>query len=545
METPAMMTCGEAVAHLLAQYGVRHVFGIPGVHNLELYRGLRGAGVAHISPRHEQGAVFMADGYARMARQPGVCFLITGPGATNALTGAAQAYGDSVPLLLIAAGSPRHDLGRGTGALHEMRDQCAVMAGAAGMAQRILDPANLAPALAEAFALFSAARPRPVYLEIPVDVLEAPWPGPMPDGAPAPVAAPHPAPCAVAAAADRLASARRALIVAGGGAVDAGPALRRLAEGMGAPVVLTSNARGLLPPDHPQLADNALGGAAAAEILTGCDLVLAVGTELGPTDFGGGARGLLRMAPRIRIDLDPAQMRDGRAGDVAIVGAAAPALAALADARAGREGAGPGPDPDWCARVVDGLGRLAAHSATAEDATIDTLLAALAAHPAAPVIVGDSTQPVYRGFRRHRAPRPLSWFNSATGFGTLGYALPAAIGARLAAPDRPVVALLGDGGLQFTLAELMSARDAVQDLLVIVWNNARYREIAVAMDEARIPPEGVEIAPPDLGPLAQAMGLAYSRIDDAATLQQAIAAEEFRGIRVWDVRAPGREDTRR
>ncbi len=172
---------------------------------------------------------------------------------------------------------------------------------------------------------------------------------------------------------------------------------------------------------------------------------------------------------------------------------------------------------------------------------IDRMLAALAAHPAAPVIVGDSTQPVYRGFRRHRAPRPLSWFNSATGYGTLGYALPAAIGARLAAPDRPVVALIGDGGLQFTLAELMSAREAVGDLLVIVWNNARYREIALAMDEAAIAPAGVEIAPPDWAAIARAMGIPHSAVADVDALERTLAAERFEGVRMLEVRAPGAE----
>ena len=530
-----MMTCGEAVAHLLALKGVRHVFGIPGVHNLELYRGLPGAGITHISPRHEQGAVFMADGYARMARTPGVCFLITGPGATNALTGAAQAYADSVPLLLIASGSTRADLGRGSGALHEIQDQCAAMAQAAGMAHRLLDPANLEEVLYQAFALFTAARPRPVYLEIPVDVLEAPWPGSLPMDAPGPIECPHPAPSALSAAADRLVAARRPLIVAGGGAVDSAVPLRRLAEGLGAPVLLTSNARGLLPPDHPQLADNGLACAGAAELLADVDLLVAVGTELGATDFGRRSVGLLHRPARIRIDIDPAQMRGTRAGDVAVVGAAAPALESLAEVTRGRAACEPG----WSARVVDGLGRMAAQATAPEDSMIDRMLAALATHAGAPVIVGDSTQPVYRGFRRHRAPRPLSWFNSATGYGTLGYALPAAIGARLAAPDRPVVALIGDGGLQFTLAELMSAREAVGDLLVIVWNNARYREIALAMDGATIAPAGVEIAPPDLGGIARAMGIAYSIVGEAGALERAIASHNFRGLGILEVCLPG------
>ncbi|MGY6410394.1 MAG: 5-guanidino-2-oxopentanoate decarboxylase [Alkalilacustris sp.] len=535
MPDPAQLTCGAAVAHLLARRGVRHVFGLPGVHNLELYRGLRGAGLAHVSPRHEQGAVFMADGYARVSRRPGVCFLITGPGATNALTGAAQAHADSVPLLLIASGSPRAELGRDTGALHGMRDQCAAMAGALEHTHRLLDPAHLQEALDHAFALFAATRPRPVYLEIPTDVLEAPWPGRLSE-APAPVDAPHPAPAALAEAAARLSAARRPLLVAGGGAVGAGPALQRLAEALAAPVLLTSNARGLLPPAHPLLADNALHVPGAAAVLQGCDLLLAVGTELGETDFWPPAEALLRAPPRIRIDIDPAQMRGRRAGDVSVLGAAAAALEALAGAVT------QGAEAGWAAGVVAGLGALAARPEVPEDGMIDRMLATLATHPAAPVIVGDSTQPVYRGFRRHRAPRPLSWFNASTGFGTLGYGVPAAIGAAIAAPDRPVVALVGDGGLQFTLAELLAAREAVPNLLVIVWNNRSYREIALAMDAGGIPRAGVDVAPPDLGALARAMGLGHAAVEDADTLCALLAAERFEGVRLLEVRLPPAPD---
>jgi len=526
------MTCGEAVSHLLARYGVQHVFGIPGVHNLELYRGLAGAGIAHVSPRHEQGAVFMADGYARMSRKPGVCFLITGPGVTNALTGMAQAYNDAVPMLVIASVNRRRELGMGDGALHEMVDQHATMSGAAGFAHRLLDPANLETVIARAFALFAAGRPRPVYIEIPVDVLEMPFDGPL--ARPATIRPPVPAPEAIEDAAEKLTRARRPLMVAGGGAVHAGAALKALAGRCGAPVILTTNARGLLPPDHPQLADNGIMHPQAADLLKRADLLLAVGTELGPTDFPGHSAATLGRLPSIRIDIDPAQMRRCRAGDVALVGDAAGALAAL-DAAFASHGGGVA-DPGWCAGVVSTLAALARQSPRADGADIDRMLDALASHPAQPVVVGDSTAPVYRGFRRYRAPQPLSWFNSATGYGTLGYGLPAAIGARLAAPHRPVVALIGDGGLQFTLAELASARDAVADLLVIVWNNAGYVEIEQAMNGTGIASIGVNIRPPDFEAVAQAMGIGYARAEDADTLAALVEAEQFAGVRLLEVR---------
>lgn len=526
------MTCGEAVTHLLARYGVQHVFGIPGVHSLELYRGLSGAGIAHISPRHEQGAVFMADGYARLSQRPGVCFLITGPGATNALTGMAQAYNDSIPLLIISAVNRRHELAMGDGALHELSDQSATMSGAAAFAHRLLDPANLESVIARAFALFSASRPRPVYIEIPVDVLQLPYDGPL--AGPAAVAAPHPAPDVIGQAAEQLACAHRPLIIAGGGAIHAADALRSLVERCAAPVVLTTNARGLLPPDHPQLADNALTQPEATQLLQRADFLLAVGTELGPTDFPSDCLSLLRSLACARIDIDPSQMHRCREGDVALVGDAAAALTGIGDALT--RSAQVATDPGWSAEVVHTMSRLSARGTRGDDLIIGRMLKALARHPSAPVVVGDSTAPVYQGFRHYRAPRPVSWFNSATGYGTLGYGLPAAIGARLAAPSRPVVALVGDGGLQFALAELASARELIEDLLVIVWNNAGYAEIEFAMTAAGIPSVGVNVQPPDFESIAQAMSIGYARAEDADNLESLLENETFRGVRLLEVR---------
>lgn len=521
-------TCGEALAHLLAAYGVRHVFGIPGVHNLELYRGLASAGLVHVSPRHEQGAAFMADGYARVSRRPGVCFVITGPGLTNALTGIAQAYNDSVPMLVIAAVNRRAEIGAGRGFLHEIADQRALVSGVTAWAHRLLDPAGLAEALGRAFATFAAARPRPVYLEIPVDVLAMAYEGPL--DAAAPPEPPVAAPAAIARAAQALRAARRPLVIAGGGAVDAAPALARLADLVDAPFVLTSNARGLLPPDHPRLADSSLK--LAPSLLAEVDRLVAIGTELGPTDFSGGSHAAFNTRPCLRLDIDPAQIAACRPGDVALVGDAGASLVALVAAL--EAGGGPSVEAGWRERAVGLLSSLAAPGSE-EEAQIDAFLHHLAARVDAPTIVGDSTAPVYRGFRRHRAPRPLSWFNSATGFGTLGYALPAAIGAWLGAPDRPVVALVGDGGIQFTLAELAAARDIVADLRVVVWNNRGYREIANAMEEARVPRCGVDIAPPDFAAIARAMRIGHRRVAPGRDLVETLDADDLRGVAIVEV----------
>lgn len=169
-----MATCGEVLVNLLEGYGVDHVFGIPGVHTVELYRGLAGSSIRHITPRHEQGAGFMADGYARTRGKPGVCFIITGPGMTNITTAMGQAYADSIPMLVISSVQSRDQLGGGRGKLHELPNQSALVSGVAAFSHTLMSAADLPQVLARAFAVFESARPRPVHIEIPLDVLVEP-----------------------------------------------------------------------------------------------------------------------------------------------------------------------------------------------------------------------------------------------------------------------------------------------------------------------------------------------------------------------------------
>src|SRR5260221_2753796 len=170
----ANQTCGQAAIALLEAHGVDTVFGIPGVHTLEFYRGLAGSRLRHVAVRHEQGAGFMADGYARVSGRPAVCLVITGPGLTNAATAIGQAYSDSVPMLGLSSVNARDDLGKGRGRLHEITSQQAAMAPLTAFSRTIASPAALAPAMDQAFDAFAATRPRPVHLEVPLDVLREP-----------------------------------------------------------------------------------------------------------------------------------------------------------------------------------------------------------------------------------------------------------------------------------------------------------------------------------------------------------------------------------
>ena len=159
------LTTGEALVGLLEDYGVDTVFGIPGVHNVEMYRALPRSKIRHILPRHEQGAGFMADGYARATGKPGVCFTITGPGLLNILTPMAEAWSDSSNMLVISTSLDITDSAQGRGRLHEMRDQRAAAQGVTSLAIRAYTPSDVRDGIAQAFANFASTRPRPVYLE--------------------------------------------------------------------------------------------------------------------------------------------------------------------------------------------------------------------------------------------------------------------------------------------------------------------------------------------------------------------------------------------
>ena len=246
-----MTTTGEALVRLLAAYGIKVVFGIPGVHTVGLYRGLPTSGLRHVTPRHEQGAGFMADGYARVTGRPAACFVVTGPGVTNILTAMGQAYGDSIPMLVISSVNRVAQLGMGSGVLHELRAQRSMAAGVCAFSHTLLSPTTSCPTCWRARSRCSVVgRPRPVHIEIPVDVIEQDAghldlnvrPSPQPPG---------PTPAAISRAGELLRLAERPLVVLGGGAVDAGEPALALVDLLRAPFINTVNAKGVMPKDHP------------------------------------------------------------------------------------------------------------------------------------------------------------------------------------------------------------------------------------------------------------------------------------------------------
>lgn len=509
------LTCGEFLVRQLQAWDVDTVFGIPGVHTVELYRGLPSSGIRHITPRHEQGAGFMADGYARVSGKPGVCFIITGPGMTNILTAMAQAYADSIPMLVISSVNERHRLGLGKGYLHELPDQRALTSGVTAFSHTLMSVDELPGVLARAFAVFDGARPRPVHIELPLDVITAPAEHLLIQPRPR-VLRPAADQVLIAAAVERIQRAQRPLLLLGGGCIDAAGEAQALAEALDAPTALTINAKGLLPPRHPLLLGSNQSLAPVRQLARDADLVLAIGTELGETDYdvvfdGGFAVG----GDLIRIDIDAEQLSRNFTATLAIQADARLAMRALLDALPDRALAadGPGAKRTQAAQMAlagefDGWAHYRA--------LFETLLAAL---PEAR-FVGDSTQTVYSGNHLVDTAAPRRWFNSSTGYGTLGYGLPAAIGAKLADPSSPVICLIGDGGLQFTLPELASAVEAGVGIVVLLWNNHGYGEIKRYMQRCDITPLGVDLYTPDFLCIARGFGCQAERARDHAHLSE-------------------------
>ena len=526
-----MTSIGEALVTQLVDRDVEIVFGIPGVHTVELYRGLADSAIRHVTPRHEQGAGFMADGYARVSGKPGVAFVITGPGLANTLTAMGQARADSVPMLVVSGVNTLPSLGRGLGHLHELPDQRGMAQTVAFLSERIEGSDDLTPALNRAFAPFQSGRPGPTHIEIPLDIAGAEFTGEP--AVQSTVADTTPDPVLIARAVQRLAAAKAPVILVGGGARSAAAQVQALAERLDAPVVQTVNARGLMF-DHPLGVPASPSLKAVRALIESADVVLALGTELGQTDYDMYATGTMAAMPSlIRVDLCPDQQarHSAEMSIVADASAAAPAL-------------------------LDGLGN---HAASADGAARATTTRREAYEEIGPemralcevlntirdtvpgsIMVGDSVYPIYGGNLYYDHDRPGGWFNAATGFGALGYGIPAAIGAALADPSAPVICIAGDGGAQFSLPELMCAVDENLPITFVIWNNYGYQEIATSMQAVGVTVLGCDPTPPDFEYVARSCGMPFQRIgpDPSGIVAALQHAKTHDGPRMIEIRAP-------
>lgn len=517
------MSCGQALVKLLEHYDVDTVFGIPGTHTLELYRGLARSRIRHVQPRHEQGAGFMADGYARASGHPGVCFLIAGPGLLNAATAIAQAYSDSIPMLIISSVAAATATGVPEGQIHELPDQPLTMGSITGFSATAAAPDDIPQLVARGFATFQNGRSRPVHIALPLDVMamEAGWPAPPRSPSMVPAA---PDKKSLARAAALLRQATRPIILLGGGGTDQGDAVAAVAERIGAPVITTIAAKGALPDDHPLHVGAVLTTPTGRQMAAEADVVLALGTELAASDTWEAP--LAFTGQLIRIDIDDAALLSHR-GAVVLQADLESTLRQLlqllpaADSGSCRNGA-----LDWAAACRSEASRPVSELQRRHQRALSVLRGAI---PDDAIITADMAQFAYTANVYFRCRRPRSYFYPV-GLSTLGYALPAAIGAKLAAPERAAVALVGDGGFLFTAAELGTAVELNLPIIVLLWNNDGYGQIRDRMTARNIPPIGVNPRNPDFLALARAFGCRTARPASAGGLKREIRSALHRRV---------------
>lgn len=504
-----MVTCGVAVTELLARHGVQQVFGIPGNHTLELYRGLDASTVAHLTTRHEQGAAFAADGYARASGKPGVCYLISGPGLLNAATAIAQARADSVPLLIVTAVAARADQGQGLGRLHELPDQQQAARGFCSESLSLKRAEDLPALIAYAFDQFRTRRPGPIHIEIPLDLMAEPVDLALlpnaPPASPGAATLPQETLARVHQAGKALLDAQTPILLLGGGAMAVGAEdLRALAELLDAPVLNTVNAKGLLDPGHALAVGASPSLPCLQQALNSADFVLAIGTELGETDYDLLMGEVLpRQGRLIRIDIDADALTRNQQPDLSICAPAqdvVPVLCrALGDSASAPKATGNG------ASRTEQL-RAACQTEAHYHWEFARLFEIIESTVGDRIIVGDSTRPTYYATWQLSRRGPRQYFHSVSGFGTLGYAIPAAIGAQRASGDA-VLAIIGDGGAQFSLPELATARDAGAAVTTLIWQNRGYEEIENSLAGRGVSNRSTTISSPDFAVIGAAYGL--------------------------------------
>ncbi|WP_347351153.1 thiamine pyrophosphate-dependent enzyme [Intrasporangium sp.] len=517
---------GHDVLAVLRDYGVDTVFGIPGTHNLEFYRHLPDLGIHPVTTRHEQGAGYAADGWTRQTGLPGVVVTTSGPGLLNALSATACAYAESRPLVVLTPGPPLGQEFADIGALHETKDTRAAAEAVAQWARRVASGREAVQAVHDALELFRTGRPRPVVIEVPLDVLEGPsdCPPELLRARPAPLPTPGDAGL-VQQAAEVLAAATRPVILAGGGSLGAAEAVRELAERLDAPVVTTLNGRGVVPESHALAVGAALRLKAVHELVNEADVLVVVGSKVGEAELWWGP---LQPSGRVvRVDVLSSQLDRNIEAHVGIVGdsrAVVPQLlAALPERLAADAGKGAGGR-----RAADYRARVDSEGRAWNPAVVACSEAIASAVPADVILGADSSQICYYGTANFvPLERPGSYLYMAT-FATLGYGLPASIGAKLGAPDRSVVCVQGDGSLMFSVQELVTAVEQQLDLVVVCVDNGGYREIEENEGARGIDPIGVRLTQPDWAALADAFGgrgtSVASAEDLAPVLRHAIAA---------------------
>jgi acetolactate synthase I/II/III large subunit len=520
------MTGGAALVEMLRRNGVDTIFALPGVQNDALFVAFYDAGEALkvIHTRHEQGAAYMAFGYARATGKVGTYAVVPGPGFLNTTAALATAYATNAPVLCVSGQVPSDMIGRGYGLLHEIPDQLGILRSLTKWAARIGHPTEVGKRVNEAFFQAGNGRPRPVGLEIPPDVLALATEVVLPEADPPPPVT-EPDPDHIAAAAQLLAAAKKPIILVGGGAVEAAAEVLAIAEILEAPVVSFAGGKGILSDRH-YLAQSPLAG---HELWREADVVLAVGTRLHQPQLRWGVDRDLKL---IRIDIDPAEITRFFRPALGIVADATAAMAALRaelDRRAPKR-----------ATRRDELEALKAATLARIDQQLgpqcEYLRAIRAELPDDGIYVEDLTQVGYVGRVAFPVYHPRTYIHSGYQ-GTLGFGFATALGAKIGCPDRPVVSVSGDGGFMYNVQELSTAVRHGIDIVAIVFADGAFGNVRRMQKEDygnRL--IGVDLLNPQFPKMAESFGLAGVRTTSPDGLRRELgAALKRRGTTLIEV----------
>jgi acetolactate synthase I/II/III large subunit len=507
----ARMTGGEAVVQALLAQGIDTLFVLPGVQNDALFSALydHAEDLRVIVVRHEQAAGYMAYGYAAATGRPAAYCVVPGPGFLNTTAALATAYAANAPVLCLSGQVPLRRIGRSFGLLHELPDQLGIMQRLTKWAARIEAPHEAPGLIAEAWAQMQTGRPRPTALEIPMDVLadEAWLTGKMPS--PREVANPAPDPQTTLRAAALLNDAERPMIFVGGGAQDASAQVRALAERLDAPVVAGWMGRGVMDDRSPLSVSLTMAHRLWPEV----DVALAIGSRFQRVQTDWGLDADLKV---IRIDLDPLEITRHARPEVALLADAGEALdALLPQVRADDRRA-------WRARIAATKAEVQAayrRELAPQVAYLDAIRAAL---PEDGILVEDLTQVGYVARIAFPTYGPRQYLTSGYQ-GTLGHAYPSALGAKVARPERAVVALAGDGGFMYNVQELATAVQHGINVVALVFNDGAYGNVKRMQRELygnRV--IASDLVNPDFARLADSFGVVALTVDNPDDLQDAL-----------------------
>jgi len=490
-----VMSGGRALAKALIGQGVDTVFGLPGDQIMHALDGLyqERAGIRFITTRHEQATTYMADGYARASGKPGVALVVPGVGVYNAAAGLATAYGTSSRVLLIAGQVPREGIGRDLGLLHDVHDQLEVVRPVTKWCQRVLRAEEIAPAVEDAFVQMHSGRPRPVEIEIPPEALAEDTRFEIPNAHRPPATSGDPE--RLAQAAHWLARAERPLLFAGGGVVqgDAAPAFQALAHLLQAAVVTTREGKGAIPDDDPLSVGTAWVNRRLHPLIHSADLILAVGTRF----QNSGAKPSQRV---IHIDVDASEVGKNFPSAYGIEADARLALEALCEEF---DGLAPRPSRAGECSAQRSEIETSLRAVGPQAAIVETLREAL---PRETLVVAGTTTVGYMSHMLFRVYEPRTYLSSSY-MGTLGFAFPTALGAQVGQPERPVVAISGDGGFLFAASELATAVQYEIPVVCVVFNDGAYgnsnRDQRERFEGREI---GTQLHNPNFAKLAQSFG---------------------------------------